>query len=123
MNRRSLFTLLVVLTVVVGFAAAGLPTYQTAVAQEGEPLKIGLLTDKTSALQAYGYELSRGFELGLDYATGGTMTVAGRAIEIVERDNAGDVDTAVEDARVLIEEEGVELLVGTVSSTVTLNLE
>jgi branched-chain amino acid transport system substrate-binding protein len=123
LNGRNIFTLLVVLTVLVGFAAAALPTRQTAVAQEGEPLKIGLLTDKTSALQAYGYELSRGFELGLDYATGGTMTVAGRPIEIVERDNGGDVDTAVEDARILIEEEGVELLVGTVSSTVTLNLE
>jgi len=99
------------------------PASNNRLAQEGEPLKIGLLTDKTSALQAYGWELSRGFELGLDYATGGTLEVAGRPIEIVERDNAGDVDTAVEDARILIEEEGVEILVGTVSSTVTLNVQ
>ena len=57
------------------------------------------------------------------YATDGSMEVAGRPIEIVVRDNGGDIDTALADARELIESEGVEILVGTVSSTVTLNLQ
>ena len=38
-------------------------------------------------------------------------------------EDGGDIDTALADARELIESEGVEVLVGTVSSTVTLNLQ
>jgi branched-chain amino acid transport system substrate-binding protein len=91
-------------------------------AQE-DTLKIGVLTDHSGALSIYGFEQTQGFELGLEYATGGTMEVAGRKLEIVVRDNAGDVDTGVADARELIESEGVEILVGTVSSTVTLSLQ
>lgn len=124
MKTKFIFTLVLVLALGAPVLASTThPTRDTSAAQEGETLKIGLLTDKSSALQAYGWELSRGFELGLDYATGGTMEVAGRPIEVVERDNANDVDTGTEDARILIEEEGVELLVGTPSSTVTLNVQ
>ncbi len=90
---------------------------------QDDVLRIGVLTDHTSGLALYGFELTQGFELGLEYATNGTMEVAGRPIEIVMRDNAGDIDTAVADARELIEEEGVEVLVGSPSSTVTLNLQ
>lgn len=127
MKRRTFLTIAFAVVLILALSApvlaSNVNTARQNVNQEGEPLKIGLLTDKSSALQAYGYELSRGFELGLDYATDGTMEVAGRPIEVVERDNAGDVDTAIEDARILYEEEGVEVLVGTVSSTVTLNLQ
>jgi branched-chain amino acid transport system substrate-binding protein len=121
MKRRIAFSITLTLIVAFGFAGA-IPAARTSVAQD-TTLKIGLLTDQTSALQAYGFELSQGFELGLDYATNGTMEVGGRPIEVVTRDNANDIDTALEDARILIEEEGVELLVGTVSSTVTLNVQ
>lgn len=90
--------------------------------QAQDPLKIGVLTDHSGALAFYGFEQTQGFQLGLEYATDGTMEVAGRPIEVVERDNAGDVETGVADARALIEEEGVEVLFGSVSSTVTLSL-
>jgi branched-chain amino acid transport system substrate-binding protein len=92
-------------------------------AQEGEPLKIGVLTDHSGALAIYGFEQTQGFMLGLEYATDGTMEVAGRPLEVIERDNASDIDTANSDARELIEVEGVEVLQGTVSSTVTLALQ
>lgn len=91
--------------------------------QEGVPLKIGVLTDQTGALAIYGFEQTIGFELGLEYATDGTFEVAGRPVEIIIRDNASDIDQALADARELIEVEGVEILVGSVSSTVTLNLQ
>lgn len=108
---------LVLVLVVVALSALGSTQAQDDV------LKIGVLTDHTGALSIYGFEQTNGFELGLDYATGGTMEVAGRKLEIVIRDNAGDVDTGVADARELIESEGAEVLVGTVSSTVTLSLQ
>ncbi|MFS8087435.1 MAG: hypothetical protein ACMG6H_17525, partial [Acidobacteriota bacterium] len=52
----------------------------------GEDLVIGLMTDKSGALAIYGPSQTNGFYLGLEYATGGTMEVAGRPIVVVERD-------------------------------------
>ncbi|MEO1441371.1 MAG: substrate-binding domain-containing protein [Chloroflexota bacterium] len=88
-----------------------------------EPLRIGLLTDTSGPLTIYGVELQNGFELGIEYATDGTMEVAGRPVEVLVRDNASDPDTAASQARELIEREGVEILVGTVSSGVTVQLQ
>lgn len=106
-------------------------------AQEGEPLRIGLMTDQSGALTIYGFELEYGFKLGLLYAAGidpadydndveaalADVVVGGRPVEVLVRDNAGDADTAASQARELIEQEGVELLVGAPSSGVTLSLQ
>lgn len=127
MFRRKFFFVIVVFVlaavVVVPTFAGSTPTSSTAKARQGETLKIGVLTDHTSALQFYGFEQTNGFMLGLEYATGGTMEIAGRPIEIVERDNGGDIDTANSQVRELIEEEGVEVLQGSVSSPVTQALQ
>ncbi|NJP05368.1 MAG: ABC transporter substrate-binding protein [Chloroflexaceae bacterium] len=86
----------------------------------GEPLVIGLLTDQTSAtLGIYGPQQERGFRLGLEYATNGTMMVADRPIEIVMYDNGSDPEQAAKDAQRLIEDDGAEILIGTVSSSAT----
>ncbi|MBK8135239.1 MAG: substrate-binding domain-containing protein [Chloroflexi bacterium] len=105
-------------------------------AQDATPLKIGLLTDQSGALAVYGIELEMGFKLGLLYAAGidpaeyesldaalADLTIAGRPVEIVVRDNASNADTGSQQARELIEQEGVELLVGSPSSGVTLGLQ
>jgi len=89
----------------------------------GKPLKIGLLTDRSGSLAIYGPMLENGFMLGLEYATNGTMEVAGRPIQVIVRDNASDPDKGVAQARELIEAEGVELLVGAPSSGVTLAVQ
>ncbi|GAB4416948.1 MAG: substrate-binding domain-containing protein [Anaerolineae bacterium] len=114
MRKRTLIALLLVLTMAVGMVPAR--------AQEGEPLKIGLLTDLSAVLQLYGVELQNGLMLGLEYATDGTMTVAGRPIEVIVRDYANDAELAATQARELIEVEGVEILVGAPSSGVTQGL-
>lgn len=125
MSRKSVFLLIVVaLALVLAVGAVS--------AQEGEPLRIGLLTDQSGALTIYGYELEYGFTLGLLYAAGvdpadyendldaalAAATVAGRPIELVVRDNGSNPDTAATQARELIEQEGVEILVGAPSSGV-----
>lgn len=99
------------------------PTSEPAAEEEpttGEPIKIGLLTDQSGALAIYGPQQENGFRLGLEYATNGTMQVAGRPIEVIVKDNASDPETAVSQARELISAEGVDVLVGTVSSGATL---
>ncbi|MCL4488770.1 MAG: substrate-binding domain-containing protein [Chloroflexi bacterium] len=99
--------------------AATQPTAAPA-ASSGQPLKIGLLTDDTGALAIYGPMLENGFALGLDYATGGTNTVAGRPIQVITKDTASKVDVGTQVARDLLEKENVDMLVGVPSSGVAL---
>ena len=100
------------------------PTEEAAVEGEqpfaGEEVVIGLMTDKSGALAIYGPSQTQGFYLGLEYATEGTMEVAGRPIRVVEMDNSSDPDTAVTQARELIEAEGADILIGNVSSSAAL---
>ena len=51
------------------------------------PIKIALIADKTGPLEAYAKQTSAGFAMGLDYATGGTMMVAGRKLMVIEKDS------------------------------------
>jgi len=57
-----------------------------ALAQD-KPIKIALIQDKTGPLEAYAKQVVTGFTLGLEYATKGTMTVAGRKVEVIEKDS------------------------------------
>jgi branched-chain amino acid transport system substrate-binding protein len=70
----------------------------------------------------YGQQQTRGFELGLEYASGGVTddegryVIAGRPVEVLQRDDEGNAEKSVEIARELIEKDGVEILQGPVSS-------
>ena len=84
------------------------------------PIKIGVLASKTGALEAYGKQTLRGFELGLDYATDGKGEVAGRKIEYIVEDTETKPEVAVQKATKLLEEDKVDFLVGSSSSADTL---
>ncbi|MGH2542583.1 MAG: ABC transporter substrate-binding protein, partial [Ardenticatenaceae bacterium] len=84
----------------------------------GEPLKIGVMSDLTGALALFGNEMVNGLTIGFEYATDGSMSVAGRPIELITRDDTGDVEAGAAAARELIEAEGVEILIGNTSSAV-----
>jgi len=51
------------------------------------PIKIALIQDKTGPLEAYAKQMVTGFRMGIEYATKGTNMVAGRKIEIIEKDS------------------------------------
>lgn len=87
---------------------------------EKEVIKIGVLASLTGALEAYGKQTQNGFEIGLDYATNGTREVAGKKIEVIYADTQTVADVAVQKATELLEEEGVDFLVGSSSSADTL---
>ncbi|MEH7009426.1 substrate-binding domain-containing protein [Neobacillus niacini] len=89
-------------------------------AEKKEPIKIGVLASTTGALESYGKQTLRGFELGLEYATEGTMEVAGRKIEFVVEDTETKPEVAVQKATKLLEEDEVDFLVGSSSSADTL---
>ena len=66
------------------------PTKAPEPAATGKPLVIGELTDNSGVLAIYGPLFERGFEIGLDYVTNGTRTIAGRPVQIVLKDTASN---------------------------------
>jgi branched-chain amino acid transport system substrate-binding protein len=89
-------------------------------AASSEPIKVGVLASLTGALESYGKQTKNGFELGLEYATGGTMEVEGRKIEVVWEDTETKPEVAVQKATKLLEDDKVDFLVGSSSSGDTL---
>ncbi|MGM0846572.1 MAG: substrate-binding domain-containing protein [Bacillota bacterium] len=85
-----------------------------------ETVKIGVLASLTGALEAYGDQTKKGFELGIDFATDGTGEVAGKKIEIIYEDTETDPKVARQKALKLLEEDKVDFLVGSSSSGDTL---
>ena len=104
-----------------------------------EPIKVGLITDVTGALAIYGAHILPSFMLGMEYATGApgdagdvfdftatqqnTFMLDGHEIQVFVRDDASTPDNTATLARELIEVEGVDILVGTVSSGATATLQ
>ncbi len=91
-----------------------------APAATGKPLVIGELTDNSGVLAIYGPLFERGFEIGLDYVTGGTRTIAGRPVQVVLKDTASKPDVGSTLAREAIEKDGAEILLGVPSSPTAL---
>lgn len=89
----------------------------------GKPIKIGLLTDDSGTLAIYGPMLENGATLGIEYATGGTNTVAGHPIQVIMKDTASKTDVGAQVARDLIEKDNVDLLIGPPSSGVALAVD
>jgi branched-chain amino acid transport system substrate-binding protein len=98
--------------------AAGLAA-SSAMADEN-PVKIALVTDKTGALEAYAKQTSAGFAMGLDYATQGTMTVAGRKLVVIEKDTQGKADVGRNLLGEAYNDDGADIAVGGTSSAVAL---
>jgi len=81
-----------------------------------EPFRIAHVTQFTGPLSAYAQQLSTGMKMGFEYLTQGSMEVAGRKIEILQKDTQGDPARA----RALVEEAYAEddahMVVGPVAS-------
>src|SRR2546429_7812803 len=63
-------------------------------AASAEDLKIALIYGKTGPLEAYAKQTEAGLRLGFEYATKGTMTIDGRKIVIITKDDQGKPDLA-----------------------------
>ena len=91
-----------------------------AQAQSKPDVKIALLTGKTGPLEAYAKQTIVGFQMGLEYATGGTMQVAGRKIVVIEKDDQGKPDVGKSALAAAYADDKVDLAVGTTGSPVAL---
>ncbi|WP_156644696.1 substrate-binding domain-containing protein [Lentibacillus sp. JNUCC-1] len=117
-----LFSLLVAMTLIVSACGGeeGEASGENAGDGDKGAVKIGVLASLTGALESYGEQTKRGFELGLEYATDGTMEVAGKKIEVIYEDTETDPKVARQKALGLLEDEEVDFLMGSSSSGDTL---
>ena len=117
--RKMKGALFVVLLMMVFTSACSSGSSSSEQSEEGT-IKIGVLASMTGALESYGKQTTRGFELGLDYATDGTREIDGRKIEFIIEDTETKAEVAVQKATKLLEEDQVDFLVGSSSSVDTL---
>jgi branched-chain amino acid transport system substrate-binding protein len=93
-----------------------------------EPVKVGVITDQTGPLAIYGTHIMASFPLGMEYVTGApgendTYMLDDCEIEVIYKDDQSDAETSVALARELIEVDGVDIIVGSVSSGVTAGIQ
>lgn len=59
----------------------------TVMAQDNKTIKIALIASKTGPSEAYARDTERGLRMGLEYLTQNTMTILGRKIEVIVKDD------------------------------------
>ncbi|NPC57493.1 substrate-binding domain-containing protein [Caenimonas soli] len=87
---------------------------------QGKDIKIAHVYSRTGPLEAYGKQTQTGLLMGLEYATGGTMTVNGRKIVLIEKDDQGKPDLGKSLLATAYSDDKVDLAIGPTSSGVAL---
>jgi branched-chain amino acid transport system substrate-binding protein len=100
--------------------AAGAWAALTATAVQADDLKIALIYSKTGPLEAYAKQTETGLTMGLEYLTGGTMTLDGRKIVVLPKDDQGKPDVAKSLLEQAYADDKVDLAIGTTSSGATI---
>ena len=111
MNRRHLIPTALALAACLAVPAAF---------AQGKDVKIALIASKTGPLEAYAKQTIVGFMMGLDYATGGTMAVAGRKLVVIEKDDQGKPDVGKAALAAAYADDKVDIAVGPTASPVGL---
>ncbi len=107
---------------VLAAVAASLLLAVPAAAQPKGEIRIAHVYSKTGPLEAYGKQTQTGLMMGLDYATGGTMVVAGRKIVVIEKDDQGKPDIGKSLLAAAYGDDKADIAVGPSSSGVALAL-
>ncbi len=97
--------------------AAALPGLTLAA---GNEIRIAHVYSKTGPLEAYGKQTQIGLTMGLQYATGGTMTVAGKKLVVIEKDDQGKPDVGKSLLASAYGDDKADIAVGPSSSGVAL---
>ena len=88
-------------------AIAGSPA--PAAAQAGKPIKIGFLAPLTGAAAQIGRDMENGFAMYMEEAG---HQMAGRKVEVIVEDTAGNPGTAITKFRKFVESDRVDMVVG-----------
>ena len=83
-------------------------------------IRIAHIHSVTGPLEAYGKQTTVGFNMGLNYATQGTMMVAGKKLVVIEKDTQGKPDIGKALLAAAFDDEKADIAVGPTSSGVAL---
>src|SRR3954463_379804 len=106
--RRSLILATTILALAAGTSA------------QADDLKVALIYGKTGPLEAYAKQTETGLRMGLEYATKGTMTLDGRKIVVLTKDDQGKPDLSKAALAEAYQDDKVDLAIGTSSSAAAL---
>ena len=109
MQRRTLVTL------------AALAAISTSALAQSE-IRIAHIYSKTGLLEAYGKQTQTGLMMGLSYATGGSMTINGKKLVVIEKDDQGKPDLGKSLLAAAYSDDKADIAVGPTSSGVALAL-
>jgi branched-chain amino acid transport system substrate-binding protein len=109
MQRRNLIAL----------AALAATLSAPAFSQSGE-IRIAHVYSKTGPLEAYGKQTQVGLMMGLNYATGGSMTVNGKKLVVIEKDDQGKPDLGKSQLATAYSDDKADIAVGPSASGVAL---
>lgn len=110
MQRRTLAAAAALLASLLALPAFG---------QSGE-IRIAQIHSKTGPLEAYAKQSHVGLMMGLSYATGGTMTVAGKKLVVIEKDDQGKPDVGKSLLAAAYADDKVDIAIGPTASPVAL---
>ncbi|MGY2931559.1 hypothetical protein ACVWZ6_001161 [Bradyrhizobium sp. GM6.1] len=106
--RRSLILTTTILALAAGTSA------------QADDLKIALIYGKTGPLEAYAKQTETGLQMGFEYATKGTMTLDGRKIVVITKDDQGKPDLSKAALAEAYQDDKVDIAIGTTSSAAAL---
>ncbi|QUS56600.1 substrate-binding domain-containing protein [Pseudovibrio brasiliensis] len=101
-------------------ASAFALSVSSSISSAEEPIKIAHVYGKTGPFEAYAKQSHVGLMMGLEYATGGTMEIDGRKIEVIEKDSQLKPDIGRAMLAEAYGDDEVDLAIGPVSSGVAL---
>jgi branched-chain amino acid transport system substrate-binding protein len=104
----------------VAVVALTLAAPRDAFAQAKGEIRIAHVYSKSGPLEAYGKQTATGFAMGLEYATGGTMMVAGKKLVVIEKDDQGKPDVGKSLLATAYGDDKADIAVGPTSSGVAL---
>ena len=87
-------------------------TALTATASWAADLKVGFITSLSGPVSSLGIPYDKGMKAALAYKS----ELAGRKIQLIQLDDASDPSTAARNARKMIEEDKVDIIIGTAGS-------
>ena len=101
-------------------ALVALAVLCTSTIVQAKDIVIAHVYSKTGLFEFYGMESHRGLELGLQYATNGTMMVNGKKIVVTARDDQSKPDVARTQLQAAYQDDNADLAVGAISSAATI---
>jgi branched-chain amino acid transport system substrate-binding protein len=96
--------------------AAAVAAALAATSASADDLKIALIYGKSGPLEAYAKQTETGLRMGLEYATKNTMTVDGRKIVLITKDDQGKPDLAKAALAEAYQDDKVDIAIGTTAS-------